>query len=106
LPSSIFYKPSKWRKEASVGKTVVSSQLIDRVTAKLGESSTGASRFNVCGWSARCSLSFGGEESAGPPFLVWMQRLDNRQRRNRIAYFGEIMDGWTEIPADLSRTHA
>ena len=32
----LFQHRPKWRKEAAVGKTVVSSQMIDRVTAKLG----------------------------------------------------------------------
>src|SRR5208337_3524330 len=32
----LFQHRPEWRKEAAVGKTVVSSQMIDRVTAKLG----------------------------------------------------------------------
>jgi phosphoglucomutase len=32
----LFQHRPKWRTEAAVGKTVVSSQMIDRVTAKLG----------------------------------------------------------------------
>jgi phosphoglucomutase len=64
----------KWRAEAAIGKTVVSSQLIDRVTAKLGrklyEVPVGFKWF-VDGLLDG-SLGFGGEESAGASF----SRLD------------------------------
>ncbi len=67
------YRP-KWRQEAAVGKTVVSSQMIDRVTAKLGrklyEVPVGFKWF-VDGLLDG-SLGFVGEESAGASFL----RLD------------------------------
>jgi len=77
LSSAIFYlfqhRP-KWRKEAAVGKTVVSSQMIDRVTAKLGrklyEVPVGFKYF-VDGLLDG-SLGFAGEESAGASFV----RLD------------------------------
>jgi phosphoglucomutase len=63
-----------WRKEAAVGKTVVSSGMIDRVTAKLQrklyEVPVGFKWF-VDGLLDG-SLGFGGEESAGASFL----RLD------------------------------
>src|ERR1039457_7204355 len=62
------------RKEVAVGKTVVSSQMIDRVTAKLGrrlyEVPVGFKWF-VDGLLDG-SLGFSGEESAGATFL----RLD------------------------------
>ncbi len=77
LSAAIFYlfqNRSKWRKEAAVGKTVVSSQMIDRVTAKLGrrlyEVPVGFKWF-VDGLLDG-SLGFGGEESAGASF----SRLD------------------------------
>jgi phosphoglucomutase len=70
----LFQHRPKWRKEAAVGKTVVSSQMIDRVTAKLGrklyEVPVGFKWF-VDGLLDG-SLGFGGEESAGAPFV----RLD------------------------------
>jgi phosphoglucomutase len=70
----LFQHRPKWRKEAAVGKTVVSSQMIDRVTAKLGrklyEVPVGFKWF-VDGLLDG-SLSFGGEESAGASFV----RLD------------------------------
>jgi phosphoglucomutase len=77
LSVAIFYlfehRP-KWRKDAAVGKTVVSSQMIDRVTAKLGrklyEVPVGFKWF-VDGLLDG-SLGFGGEESAGASFV----RLD------------------------------
>ena len=70
----LFQHRPKWRKEAAIGKTVVSSQMIDRVTAKLGrrlyEVPVGFKWF-VDG-SLDGSLGFGGEESAGASFV----RLD------------------------------
>jgi phosphoglucomutase len=77
LPAAIFYlfqNRPKWRQDAAVGKTVVSSQMIDRVTAKLGrklyEVPVGFKWF-VDGLLDG-SLGFGGEESAGASFV----RLD------------------------------
>jgi phosphoglucomutase len=77
LSAAIFYlfqhRP-QWSSTAAVGKTVVSSQMIDRVTAKLGrqlyEVPVGFKWF-VEGLLDG-SLGFGGEESAGASFL----RLD------------------------------
>jgi phosphoglucomutase len=70
----LFQHRPKWRKEVAVGKTVVSSQMIDRVTAKLGrklyEVPVGFKWF-VDGLLDG-SLAFGGEESAGASFA----RLD------------------------------
>jgi phosphoglucomutase len=70
----LFQHRPKWGKEAAVGKTVVSSQMIDRVTAKLGrklyEVPVGFKWF-VDGLLDG-SLGFGGEESAGASF----SRLD------------------------------
>jgi len=70
----LFQHRPKWRKEAAIGKTVVSSQMIDRVTAKLGrklyEVPVGFKWF-VDGLLDG-SLGFGGEESAGASFA----RLD------------------------------
>jgi phosphoglucomutase len=70
----LFQHRSKWQHTAAVGKTVVSSQMIDRVTAKLGrklyEVPVGFKWF-VDGLLDG-TLGFGGEESAGASFL----RLD------------------------------
>jgi phosphoglucomutase len=72
--SYLFQHRPKWHKDAAVGKTVVSSQMIDRVTAKLGrklyEVPVGFKWF-VDGLLDG-SLGFGGEESAGASFA----RLD------------------------------
>jgi phosphoglucomutase len=72
----LFSNRANWRPEAAVGKTLVSSQMIDRVTAKLGrklyEVPVGFKWF-VDGLLDG-SLGFGGEESAGASFL----RLDGR----------------------------
>ena len=73
----------EWRNEIAVGKTVVSSQMIDRVTAKLGrklyEDPVGFKWF-VDGLM-NGSLGFVGEESAGATFLrrdgtVWATDKD------------------------------
>ncbi|HET6461686.1 MAG TPA: phosphoglucomutase (alpha-D-glucose-1,6-bisphosphate-dependent) [Syntrophales bacterium] len=79
----LFQHRSGWRAEAAVGKTVVSSEMIDRVTAKLGrklyETPVGFKWF-VDGLLAG-SLGFAGEESAGASFLrrdgtVWSTDKD------------------------------
>ena len=81
--SYLFQHRPKWRKEAAVGKTVVSSQMIDRVTAKLGrkvyETPVGFKWF-VDGLLDG-SLGFAGEESAGASFVcldggVWTTDKD------------------------------
>jgi phosphoglucomutase len=70
----LFQHRSKWSKTAAVGKTLVSSSMIDRVAAKLGrklyEVPVGFKWF-VEGLLDG-SLGFGGEESAGASF----SRLD------------------------------
>jgi len=79
----LFQHRPKWSNAAAVGKTVVSSQMIDRVTAKLGrklyEVPVGFKWF-VDGLLDG-SLGFGGEESAGASFLrrdgsVWTTDKD------------------------------
>jgi phosphoglucomutase len=73
----------QWRREGAIGKTVVTSQIIDRVTAKLGrtlyEVPVGFKWF-VDGLLGG-SLCFGGEESAGACFVrrdgsVWTTDKD------------------------------
>jgi phosphoglucomutase len=86
LSTAIFYlfqnRPN-WRKQAAVGKTLVSSQMIDRVAAKLGrelcEVPVGFKWF-VDGLLDG-SLGFAGEESAGAVFVrrsgtVWTTDKD------------------------------
>ena len=79
----LFQHRPKWNNTAAVGKTLVSSQIIDRVTAKLGrklfEVPVGFKWF-VDGLLDG-SLGFGGEESAGASFLrrdgsVWTTDKD------------------------------
>ncbi len=66
----LFRHRPNWRADASVGKTVVSSAMIDKVTARLGrrlyETPVGFKWF-VTGLMDG-SLGFGGEESAGASF--------------------------------------
>jgi phosphoglucomutase len=86
LAAAIFYlfthRPG-WRPDAAVGKTVVSSSIIDRVAAQIGrklvEVPVGFKWF-VPGLLDG-SLGFGGEESAGASFLrrdgtVWVTEKD------------------------------
>ncbi len=86
LAAAVFYlftHRSDWRPNAAVGKTVVSSSIIDRVAAKVGralvEVPVGFKWF-VPGL-LEGSLGFGGEESAGASFLrrdgtVWTTDKD------------------------------
>jgi phosphoglucomutase len=79
----LFARRDGWRSDAAVGKTVVSSSMIDRVTAALGrrlwEVPVGFKWF-VPGL-VDGSVGFGGEESAGASFLrrdgsVWTTDKD------------------------------
>lgn len=79
----LFRERSGWSKEAAVGKTLVSSSMIDRVAASLGrklaEVPVGFKWF--VGGLADGSYGFGGEESAGAAFLrtdgtVWTTDKD------------------------------
>ncbi len=79
----LFQHRPKWSKSAAVGKTVVSSKMIDRITTKLGrklyEVPVGFKWF-VDGLFEG-ALGFGGEESAGASFLrtdgsVWTTDKD------------------------------
>jgi phosphoglucomutase len=79
----LFTHRPQWRKDSAVGKTVVSSAIIDRVAGKLGrrlvETPVGFKWFvdGLCDGS----FGFGGEESAGASFLrrdgsVWTTDKD------------------------------
>lgn len=79
----LFQSRPDWRKDAAVGKTLVSSSMIDRVAAHLGrklcEVPVGFKYF--VGGLLDGSLGFGGEESAGASFLrkdgtVWTTDKD------------------------------
>jgi phosphoglucomutase len=79
----LFQHRPKWRKGAAVGKTLVSSRMMDCVTAKLGrklyEVPVGFKWFSDGLLDG--SLGFGGEESAGASFVrldgsVWTSDKD------------------------------
>ncbi len=79
----LFKHRSAWKQQAAVGKTVVSTSLIDRVAARLGrqlyEVPVGFKWFSAGLLDG--SLGFGGEESAGATFLrrdgsVWTTDKD------------------------------
>jgi phosphoglucomutase len=81
--SYLFANRPDWRSDSAVGKTAVSSAMIDRVTAKLGrklvEVPVGFKWFSA--GLIDGSLGFGGEESAGASFLrrdgsVWTTDKD------------------------------
>ena len=121
----LFQHRPKWRQVAAIGKTVVSSQMIDRVTAKLGrklyEVPVGFKWF-VNGLLDG-SLGFAGEESAGASFIrldgtVWttdkdgmvpallaaemtarMGRDPGDIYRELVREFGEPVYGRIEAPA-------
>ncbi len=81
----LFANRKNWGQDVAVGKTVVSSSMIDRVTARLGrrlyEVPVGFKWFVEGLLAGR--LGFAGEESAGASFLRRRrQRVDHRQRRN------------------------
>ena len=106
----LFANRSGWRGDAAVGKTAVSSSMIDRVAAKLGrkvyEVPVGFKWFVeglLSGW-----LAFGGEESAGASFLtrdgsVWSTDKDGiiaalsppRSRRGQGAIPAKFMRSWS-----------
>jgi phosphoglucomutase len=79
----LFANRPDWRADCAVGKTAVSSAMIDRVTAKLGrkliETPVGFKWFSA--GLIDGTLGFGGEESAGASFLrrdgsVWTTDKD------------------------------
>jgi phosphoglucomutase len=83
MVSYLFQNRPDWKKDSAVGKTVVSSGIIDRVAAKIGrdlvEVPVGFKWF-VDGLIGG-NLGFGGEESAGASFLrkdgaVWTTDKD------------------------------
>ncbi|MBC7692975.1 MAG: alpha-D-glucose phosphate-specific phosphoglucomutase [Methylotenera sp.] len=81
--SYLFENRPAWRKEAAIGKTLVSSAMIDRVARKLGRKLTEVPvgfKWFVDGLLSG-DIGFGGEESAGASFLrrdggVWTTDKD------------------------------
>ena len=101
----LFTKREKWAKETAVGKTLVSSSMIDRIAfdlkKKLSEVPVGFKWF-VDGL-LDSSLGFGGEESAGATFLkmngeVWTTDKDGIIMDLLAA---EIMASKGKNPAEL-----
>jgi phosphoglucomutase len=125
----LFKHRSNWSKDAAIGKTIVSSRMIDCVTSKLGrklyEVPVGFKWF-VDGLLDG-SLGFGGEESAGASFLrlggdVWttdkdgivpallsaeitarMGRDPGELYRDLVAEFGEPLYDRVEAPASAEQ---
>ncbi len=106
----LFSSRSGWPQDAAVGKTVVSSSMIDRVTAALGrrlyEVPVGFKWFVdglVNGW-----LGFGGEESAGASFLRRDGKVWSTDKDGMIAALlsAEITARMGRDPAEVYRTLA
>jgi phosphoglucomutase len=107
----------KWSKEAAVGKTLVSSSLIDRVVERLGrklfEVPVGFKWFAPGLFDG--SICFGGEESAGASFLstdgtVWTTDKDgiilSLLAAEIIATTGRDPGSWfEELTRDLGRPY-
>ncbi len=83
LVDYLFGKRDQWQRSAGIGKTVVSTAMLDRVAARLGrslfETPVGFKWFSDGLFDG--SLGFGGEESAGASFLrrngeVWTTDKD------------------------------
>ena len=108
----LFANRPGWRRDSAVGKTVVSSAMIDRVVKKLGrdlvEVPVGFKWF--CAGLVDGSLGFGGEESAGASFLrrdgsVWTTDKDGiimgllaaemtaRVGKDPSRIYGDVTDG-------------
>ena len=115
----LFRNRAEWPADAGVGKTVVSSSMIDRVSATLGrhlhEVPVGFKWF-VAGLTDG-SLGFGGEESAGATFLrrdgsVWTTDKDGivasllaaeitaRSGRDPGELYGDLTREWGEPVSD------
>jgi phosphoglucomutase len=105
----------KWNKDAAVGKTLVSSSLIDRVVERLGrklfEVPVGFKWFSPGLFDG--SICFGGEESAGASFLkcdgnAWTTDKDGiilcLLAAEMIATTGRDSGAWyEELAAELGR---
>jgi phosphoglucomutase len=124
----LFRNRTGWRADSAVGKTVVSSGMIDRVADRLGRGIYGVPvgfKWFVAGLMDG-SLGFGGEESAGASFLrrdgaVWTTDKDGfvmdllaaemtaRLGRNPAELYGELA-GWFGNPCyerlDMTATAA
>jgi phosphoglucomutase len=115
----LFSNRPLWSADAAIGKTVVSTSLIDRVAARLGrklyEVPVGFKWFSVGLLDG--SLGFGGEESAGATFLrrdgkVWTTDKDGlvpgllaaeitaRSERNPAQLYAELVEQLGEPVAD------
>jgi phosphoglucomutase len=103
----LFSQRKEWRPDAAVGKTLVSSAMIDRVAAKLGrrlvEVPVGFKWF-VDGLTSG-EIAFGGEESAGASFVkrdgsVWTTDKDGILLGLLAA---EITARWGKDPGVLYR---
>jgi phosphoglucomutase len=106
----LFQHRPRWRADAAVGKTLVSSQLIDRVAAKLGrrlyEVPVGFKWF--ADGLLDGSLGFGGEESGGASFLrfdgsVWTTDKDGIVASLLSAEIAARGRGPAELYRDLTR---
>lgn len=101
----LFQSRSLWRDDTAIGKTVVSSQMIDRVAKKLGrklvEVPVGFKWFVDGLYNG--SLGFGGEESAGASFLNMQGKVWSTDKDGIIAALlaGEITASTGKDPGEI-----
>lgn len=105
--SYLFQNRPNWSAETGIGKTLVSSQMIDRVAKKLGrklvEVPVGFKWFVDGLYDG--SLGFGGEESAGASFLNMQGQVWSTDKDGIIAALlsGEITARTGKDPAEIYR---
>ncbi len=101
----LFQNRPQWSAETGIGKTLVSSQMIDRVAKKLGrkivEVPVGFKWF--VGGLYDGSLGFGGEESAGASFLNRQGKVWSTDKDGIIATLlaGEITASTGKDPSEI-----
>lgn len=116
MVDALFSQRVQWRRDARVGKTVVSSSMIDRVATRLGrglyETPVGFKWFADGLFDG--SLGLGGEESAGASFLrrdgsawttdkdgivpaLFAAELTARSGRDPSAYYRNLCDALGEV---------
>ena len=105
----LFQHRPKWRKEAAIGKTLVSSQMIDRVAAKLGrklyEVPVGFKWF-VAWLARRLAWALAARRARERLSSVWMAASGRRTRTasSRPCWRRRSRPGWAAIPARSTAT--
>jgi hypothetical protein len=108
----LFQQRPKWRKEAAIGKTVVSSRMIDHIAAKLGrklyETPVGFKWF-VDGLLDGVPLALVAKRVRGRLSSVWMAASGRRTKMalSRLCWRRRSPPGWAAIPEKSTKnSHA